>query len=140
MQNISEIHIPTNTRTNIHHPYPTMKTLSMSATCLTLLLAFTGCDRPDPRESKHTFGTHTVTIADQGSKPYGGTSSTIVNSATETRIESFVSANGKYKLVFENEVLSVNGVKYTLEKPESEIRIIGVQVEINGAEAIPDEE
>lgn len=108
----------------------------MVATCLTLLLALAGCERPG--EDKSILGTHILTIVDtSGKKPLGGNLGTQIDDVAGTTSHFYNSANGRYKITLVNEVLTINGVKYTLENPQSEIRIVDDRVEINGVEATP---
>ncbi|MBI1249081.1 hypothetical protein GC197_14715 [bacterium] len=103
---------------------------------LLLPIVLTGCNPP---EDKSTLGTHVLTIIDtSGKKPAGGTSGTYVDDVSGTKAGSFESANGRYKITLVNEVLTINGDKYTLKNPSDEIRIVDDRVEINGVEAHPD--
>ena len=109
------------------------------AACFILLLALTGCGGAP--EDSSTLGTHALTIIDaSGKKPLGGTSGTHKDDAAGTIIHTFESANGRYKIKLENEVMTINGVKYRLEKPTDSIRIVDDRVEINGVETVPDTE
>lgn len=113
-----------------------MKNRLILATCFTLLLALAGCgDRPKDRM---TLGTHTLTIVDTLGKPSGGTSGTHQDDAAGDETHFFESANGRYKIKLENEVMTINGDKYTLEDPTDSIRIVDDRIEINGVETAPD--
>lgn len=108
------------------------------ATCFILLSAITGCGVPP--ENVLTLGTHALTIIDtSGKKPLGGTSETH-HDAAATTTHNFESANGRYKIKLEDEVITINGAKYTLENPTDSIRIVDDRVEINGVETVPDTE
>ena len=114
-----------------------MKDRLILATCFILILAFTGCWGPS--EGKMTLGTHTLTIVDtSGKKPSGGTLGTYQDAAAGVTTHSFESANGRYKITLIDEVLTINGDKYTLEDPTDSIRIVDERVEINGIHASPD--
>lgn len=81
-----------------------------------------------------TFGSHTLIIVDtSGKKPYGGALGGHQDDLAGTTTHTFESANGRYQVTLENDVLTINGEKYTLSKPGSEIRIVDDRVEINGA-------
>jgi hypothetical protein len=109
------------------------------ATYIILLLAFTGCG--GAAEDRSTLGTHSLTIIDtSGVTPLGGTSGTHQDDAAGVEIHTFESANGRYKIRLEHEVMTINGVKYTLEKPSDSIRIVDDRVEVNGVETVPDTE
>lgn len=106
------------------------------ATCLTFLLVLSGCKRPADPQS--TLGSHTLTIVDtSGKTPSGGNFGTRQDDVAGTTTHSYNSANGRYKITLENDVLTINGETYPLSKPGSEIRIVDDRVEINGAEATP---
>ncbi len=81
-----------------------------------------------------------MTIVDTSGKPYGGTSGTHQDDDAGIITHFFESANGRYKIKLENEVMTINGDKYTLENPTDSIRIVDDRVEINGVEAVRDTE
>ena len=108
------------------------------ATCFALLLVLAGCERPG--DDKSTLGTHTLTIVDTSGKPLGGNLGTRQDDVAGTKIDYFESANGRYKITLENEVLTINGDRYTLEKPGSEIRIEDDTIQINGVTVSPETE
>ena len=85
-----------------------------------------------------SLGTHPLTIVDtSGKKPLGGTSRTHQDDAAGITTHSFESANGRYKITLVNEVLTVNGDKYTLENPNDSIRIVDDRVEITRVADLP---
>jgi hypothetical protein len=117
-----------------------MSTLSRLTAAAVLCVSLGGCgDLSAPSETTTTLGTHPLTIVDtSGEKPLGGTSGTRQNDPAGTTIEYFESANERYKITLTNEVLTINGDKYTLENPTDSIRIVDGRVEINGVETAPD--
>jgi uncharacterized protein (TIGR03067 family) len=77
------------------------------------------------------LGTHPLTIVDtSGKKPLGGTTSTHQDDASGITTHSFKSANGRYNITLVDDVLTVNGERYTLENPTDAIRIMDERVEI----------
>ncbi len=68
----------------------------------------------------------------------GGTTGTHKDDIAGTETHTFESANGRYKIKIVDKMLTIIGVKYLLDKPGSEIRIVDDRIEINGAEAVPD--
>ena len=108
-----------------------MKNRLILPICLTVLLALAGCERAD--EQKMTFGSHSLTIIDtSGKKPLGGNLGTHQDDVAGTVTHSYESANGRYKIKLVDDVLTINGEKYTLDKPGSEVRIVDDRVEVNG--------
>ena len=104
----------------------------------TLLLALAGCGKR-PSENKLTIGTHTLTIVDTSRKgPFGGTGGTRNDDVAGTTTKYYDTADGRYKITLVNNVLTINGVKYTMKNPKSEIRIVDGRIEIDGVEAVPD--
>ena len=81
-----------------------------------------------------------MTIVDTSGKPLGGTAGTNQDDDTGIKVHFFESANGRYRIKLENEVLTINGEKYTLGNPNDPIRIEDDRVEINGVETAPDTE
>ncbi len=114
-----------------------MKLPLVFATYFIFFLTFAGCNAA--LEDQRTLGSHTLTIVETSGKPFGGTSRTNQDAAG-INTYFFESANGRYKITLENEVMTVNGKKYTLEKPSDSIRIVDNRVEINGVETAPDTE
>ena len=89
-------------------------------------------------EDLGNLGSHPLTIVDtSGKKPLGGTTSTHQDDASGITIHSFTSANGRYNITLVDEVLTVNGERYTLENPTDAIRIVDDQVEITQVAALP---
>ena len=86
-----------------------------------------------------TIGSHTLIVVDtSGKKPSGGASGGHRDDVAGTTTHTYESANGRYKIKLVDDVLTINGDKYTLSKPGSEIRIVDDRIEINGVEATPD--
>lgn len=115
-----------------------MKAPLILTNALIFLLAIAGCGGSP--EHQTTLGTHTLTIVDSSTKPWGGTTRIHQDDQAGTETHFFESANGRYKIRLEDDVMTVNGVKYTLNQPESAIRIVDDRVEINWVEASPDTE
>jgi hypothetical protein len=116
-----------------------MSTLSRMIVAAVLCVLLCGCGSfYGPSETKTTLGTHPLTIVDTSEKPFGGTSGTRQDDAAGITIDFFESANGRYRIELENEVMTINGDKYTLENPTDSIRVVDGRVEINGVEAAPD--
>jgi hypothetical protein len=113
-----------------------MSTLSRIIVAAVLCVSLCGCGNlSGPPEDRGTLGTHPLTIVDtSGKKPMGGTSGTYQNDPAGITTYTFDSANGRYKITLINEVLTINGDKYTLENPNDSIRIIDDRVEINGVD------
>ena len=111
-----------------------MKTRSILATYFTLLIAIAGCGGP-----AETTGTHTLTIVETSGGPFGGTSGGSTD-ADGNKIDTFESGNGKYKIKLEGDVVTINGDRYTLDKPESSILLEDDRAEINGVVTAPDKE
>ena len=111
-----------------------MKTQLILATYFTLLLAIAGCG--GPAETSGTLGAHTLTVVDTSGGPLGGSSGGRTD-ADGNEIDTFESANGRYKVMLKDDVLTINGDEYTLDKPGSEIRIVDAGVEINGLAVSP---
>ena len=85
-----------------------------------------------------SLGPHPLTIVDtSGKKPLGGTTSTHRDDASGITTHSFKSANGRYNITLVDEVLTVNGERYTLDSPTDVIRIVDDQVEITQVAALP---
>ena len=85
-----------------------------------------------------SLGPHPLTIVDtSGKKPLGGTTSTHKDDASGITTHSFKSANGRYNITLVDEVLTVNGERYTLENPTDAIRIVDDRVEITQVAALP---
>lgn len=115
-----------------------MKASTIFATCLAILLSLVGCDAPP--ENKTTLGSHTLTIVDTSGKPLGGDSGTKLDESAGTKSHFFKSANGRYMITLENNVMLVNGVSYTLKNAGSSIHIEDKKVKIDGVETSPDSE
>ena len=85
-----------------------------------------------------SLGPHPLTIVDtSGKKPLGGTTSTHRDDASGITTHFFKSANGRYNITLVDEVLTVNGERYTLENPTDAIRIVDDRVEITQVAALP---
>ena len=93
-----------------------------------------------PPKHKTTLGSHPLTIVDTSGKPYGGTSGTHQDDTAGITTHFFESANGRYKITLENEIMTINGDKYMLENSNDSIRIVDDRLEINGVETAPDTE
>ena len=84
-----------------------------------------------------SLGHHPLTIVDtSGKKPLGGTASTHKDDPSGITTHSFKSANGRYNITLVDEVLTVNGERYTLENPTDTIRIVDDRVEITQVAAL----
>lgn len=115
-----------------------MSTLSRIIVAAVLCVLLSGCgSRSGPPEDKTTLGTHPLTIVDTSGKALGGTSGTRQDDAAGITTDFFESANGRYMIELENEVMTINGDKYTIENPTDSIRIVDDRVEINGVEMRP---
>ena len=119
-----------------------MSTLSRMMVAASLCVSLCGCGQVSgPSEDRGTLGTHPLTIVDtSGKKPMGGTSGGHQDDPAGITTYTFDSANGRYKITLVNEVLTINGDKYTLENPTDSIRIVDDRVEINGVEVRPNTE
>ena len=100
------------------------------------ILCFLGCDNGRP-EYTTSLGDHELTIYDTSGKPLGGTSGTQTDENGNT-FHTFKSANGRYEFKLVDQVLTLNGERYTLENSNDPISITEDEVKVNGVVTLPD--
>ena len=107
-------------------------------TLLLCVLGSTCCILPSCRSSKLTqkVGQHTVVIVETHLFSGGGSNS--MERASDGQYEWFKCEMGNLKVSLEDEVLTVNGKKYTLAHKDDSITITNGRVKINGKRAKPD--
>ena len=108
----------------------------LSVPCIALLLFSAGCKKSSTTTG--TFGPYTLTVVHGPAKPHGGTTGTEVM-IDDTEVHTYESANGEYKVKLKNDILTVNGEKYRVDKPGSNIRLEGDKVMINGTVVTPED-